>query len=253
MFFNELDLLEIRLNILDRYVDYFVIGESKQTFSGKEKPLIYPGNGERFGKWRKKVIYVEIPDGDFANAFERAAYQKDFLRSRLLFAETGMSWKLPNIKDDDIVYFGDLDEIWKPKEIADDKVYNLHQLNYSYFLNNRSSEEWVGTVVGKWGTIKQNTFNYWRAHHENVLSDGGWHFTNMGGPDQIRLKLESYDHQEFNTDQVKDNILARMAFGEDYVGRKVDWLGNPFSFSLDESELPTYILDNREKYASYFK
>lgn len=133
------------------------------------------------------------------------------------------------------------------------KVYNLKQLNYSYYLNYRSSEEWIGTVVGKWGTIKTNSFNYWRANHENVLEDGGWHFTNMGGADQIRKKLESYDHVEYNNDTVKDGIEGRMDYGLDYVGRARDWQGKEFSFHIDDVDLPKYLLDNKEKYKHLFK
>lgn len=178
--FNELDLLEIRLNILDTYVDRFVICEGRETFSGIEKPLNFLENLDRFKKWEDKIIYVAPDILETSDPFERAGYQKDVLRETISKCT----------KDDDIVYFGDLDEIWKPQEIGDE-VYNLKQLNYSYYLNNRSSEEWIGTVVGKWGTFKTNTVNHWRANHDNVLEDGGWHFTNMGGFDQILKKVSS--------------------------------------------------------------
>ena len=59
-FFNELDLLEIRLNILDEYTDYFVIGESYETFSGLKKPLYYYENRERFEKWNDKIKRAKI-------------------------------------------------------------------------------------------------------------------------------------------------------------------------------------------------
>jgi beta-1,4-mannosyl-glycoprotein beta-1,4-N-acetylglucosaminyltransferase len=243
-FFNELDLLEIRLNILDPYVDFFVIGESPETFSGKTKPLYLQDNIERFAKWKEKIIIVANQPFETNDSFERAAYQKDNLRETLLIMD--------DTDDDDIVYFGDLDEIWKPQEIKDDKVYNLCQLNYSYYLNNRSSEEWVGTIVGKWGTVKTNSFNYWRAHHDNVLDNGGWHLTNQGGEEQILKKLDAYDHQEANIPAVREGIKLRMDNGIDYLGRDKDWKGNPFTFWKDETELPKYLLDNKGKYEAYF-
>ncbi len=241
-FFNELDLLEIRLNILDPFVDYFVLAESPQTFSGKLKPFYYQDNKGRFAKWEHKIIRVEVLPKNFDDAFQRAAYQKDSLREALK----------DYAQDDDIVYFGDLDEIWTPQDV-DDRVYNLQQLNYCYYLNNRSSEKWVGTVVGKWKTIKTNSLNYWRANHTDELPDGGWHFTNIGGADQIRAKLEAYDHQEFNNEVIKNNLEFKIANGEDYVGRRVDWLGNPFVMWTSEIDLPKYILDNKEKYAHLLK
>jgi hypothetical protein len=242
-FYNELDLLEIRLNILDPHVDYFVLAECEETFSGKPKPLYYNENKERFIKWQHKIIHVLNNKIETNDSFERAGYQKDSIRKFLEHLD---------LKDDDIVYFGDLDEIWKPQDIKDDKVYNLKQLNYSYYLNNRSSEEWVGTIVGKWGIVKTNTFNYWRANHDNVLENGGWHWTNQGGEEQILKKLDAYDHQEANVPYVREGIKFRMETGVDYLGRDKDWKGNPFEFWVDESELPTYLLENKKKYKKYF-
>lgn len=236
-FNGEMDMLEIRFNILDPYVDKFLICESTHTFSGKKKPIYY-------GLTHPKAYLALAPNIDTDSAFERAGHQKDFLRHTL--SELGLD-------EEDIVYFGDVDEIWTPQEIKDDKVYNLRQLNYSYYLNNRSSEEWVGTIVGKWGTIKEHTLNYWRANHSHILDNGGWHFQNLNGADAIRKKLESYDHQEFNDEETKSLIEERMEKGEDYVGRSVDWKGRPFEFWQDESQLPKYLLDNREKYAHLFR
>lgn len=241
-FFNELDLLEIRLNTLDPHVDFFVICESYKTFSGKDKPLYYKENKERFAKWNHKIIHIVAPSIETEDSFERAGHQKDYIRK-----------SLKNLHAHDIVYFGDLDEVWTPQDIQDDRVYNLRQVNYSYYLNNRSSEEWIGTVVGRWSTIKTQSFNHWRAKHDNVLDDGGWHFTNMGGAEQIRKKLDAYDHQEFNNDDVKSQIEGRMERGEDYVGRGRDWQGAPFEFHTDEVDLPQYLKDNKEKWLHLFR
>ena len=65
IFFNELDLLELRLNILNDVVDYFVLTESPFTVSGNEKPLYYQENKDRFGKFNDKIIHnitKEIPN-----------------------------------------------------------------------------------------------------------------------------------------------------------------------------------------------
>lgn len=243
MLFNELDLLEIRLNILNEHVDKFVIGESTQTFSGKEKSLNFKANLSRFSNWKDKIIYVEIEPTDHESAFERAHFQKE----SLLGALNSMS-----LNDDDVVYFGDLDEIWKPQEV-DDKVYKLRQLNYSYYLNNRSSEQWIGTIVGEYKNIKEKGFNWNRANPSHYKDDGGWHFTNVGGLEQVLMKIEAYDHQEFNNEEVKTNLKARIENGEDYVGRNFDWQGSPFFFHIDESELPMYILSTKDKWKKLFR
>lgn len=249
-FFNELDILKIRLNILSPFVDYFVIGESKETFSGKSKKLFYQ-NSERFEKWKDKIIHLEIPLKETNDPFERAAFQKNYLKSVLEH----------RCNDEDIVFFGDVDEIWQYKRmfkedfagLPNDKVFNLQQLNYSYYLNNRSSEEWIGTVVGKWKIIKTNSVNYWRANHNYILSNGGWHFTNCIGYDNILKKLDSYDHQEANIPWVKDGLKARIEANTDYLGRTQDWTGKPFKMWLEEKELPEYILDNKDKYKHLWK
>lgn len=241
-FFNELDLLELRLNILDKDVDFFVLAESKETFTGHAKPLYYEENKERFTKWNDKIVHLVNGNIITDNPFDRAAYQKDNVRGVLKDLA----------KDEDLVYFGDLDEIWKPQEIKDDRVYNLTQFNYSYYLNYRSSEEWVGTIVGKWKTIKTNTINYWRATHTNILPDGGWHFTNMGGAEQIIKKLEAYDHANEVLPvlrQFKDyGVQDRIDKGYDYLGRPLDYWGKPYNFFVDESDWPQYLKENKDKY-----
>jgi hypothetical protein len=69
----------------------------------------------------------------------------------------------------------------------------------------------------------------------------------MGGPDQIKLKLESYGHQEYNNDSIKDRVVEMLDNGQDVLGR------TQFKFWIDESQLPKYLLDNKEKYKQFFK
>ncbi len=233
---GESDILEIRLNILDPHVDFFVLGQSTETFSGKEKPLYFDINDPRWDNWRDKIIEVVIPKLPLAGSFERAGFQKDYLRTAL-----------SHCKDDDIIYFSDVDEVWRPQT----EEGNLKQLNYSYYLNNRSSEEWVGTIVSKYKNLRD--LNEMRADHSVVLEDGGWHFTNMGGVEQILKKLASYDHVEFDTEDVRSKVAERMEKGEDYVGRGRDWQGNPFRMWWDEKHLPQYLLDNKAKWSHLFR
>jgi len=141
--------------------------------------------------------------------------------------------------------------VWKPQDIQDDKIYNLEQLCYSYYLNNRSSERWVGTVVGKWGTFKTNTVSYWRANHTNEIPNAGWHFTNLmvDGINTLFKKLESYDHcLEANIPWVRDGLQARIDANIDFLGRENDWQGNPFRMWKEEKDLPEYILKNKKQW-----
>ena len=250
-FNGEYDTLEIRFNVLSPYVDKFIIVEGIETFSGNPKPLYFLEQQERYDEWADKIIYNIVADYndpeiieqvnarvDYVDqpAFQRSFYQKESLRVTLANQ---------NPDDEDLVYYGDVDELWKPKEI-DDQVYKLRQLAYSYYLNNRSPEDWRGTIVTKWKNLKNGCLNDMRANPVNILEDGGWHFTNMGGLQAIKHKLESYDHQEVNIPWVKDGLEERLVMN-------VDALGRGFKFWKDESQLPQYILDNKQRYAHLWK
>lgn len=224
-------MLEIRFNLLNDYVDHFVLCESEQTFSGKWKPLYWAERDkDRFEKWESKVTHVVAPKKDFETPFDRAGYQKELLRVDIL----------DTCKANDIIYYGDVDEVWKPQK----KEGKLRQLAYSYYLNNRSSEDWQGTNVCKFKNLIN--LNTWRADHAIILEDGGWHWTNLGNLSFLLNKIESYDHQEVNIPWVKEGLQARMEANIDFLGRTHDWKGNEFKMWQSESDLPQYILDNRE-------
>jgi len=248
---DELDMLEIRLNILDPFVDFFVIGESYQTFSGKYKPLYYLDNEDRFARWNHKIIHHIMPYVETDDVFERTAIQKDSLRAAL-----------KGCKPDDVIYYGDCDEVPNPEIMpylcvtdtdvySSESIYKLEQWNYCYYLNQRSSECWQGTNVCKYKNLVN--LNELRANHQEVVPCAGWHWSNQGGIDKLRNKIASYDHQEMINEDVREKLEERMENGEDYLGRSRDWQGKPFEYWLDESELPKYIIDNKSKWIHLFK
>ncbi|MEN9913146.1 MAG: hypothetical protein RLY66_554 [Candidatus Parcubacteria bacterium] len=278
-FFNELDLLEMRLNILDPFVDHFVIVEATETFSGKPKPLYFADNKDRFKKWEHKIIHHVIRDTpvDKKELQDRLEYLKrknlstsidaqiinDVLNhntlgkgnidwTKELYQKESLKKALANIKDNDICYISDADEIWNPHAKMDyskDHLFRLRQYMYAYFLNNRSSENWIGPLVAKYKNIKNEYLNDLRSEKKTsytYVRNGGWHFTNMGGADQIRKKIESYGHQEYNNDTIKSRIEDMIRGNKDFIGRK-------FKFWVDESDLPKFILENRQKYAHLFR
>lgn len=265
-FSGEYDLLEIRLNIL-KDVDKFVIVEGAETFSGRFKPLYWiERDKDRFEEWESKIEYHVVTSYDDPGiiaqmserpyvdqpAFQRAFYQKESLRKVL---------ESLNPDDEDLVYYGDADEIWNPDVVPknftdydlggsfvhlDDNVYKLRQLAYSYFLNNRSVEDWRGTIVTKWKNLKNGCLNDMRANPVNILEGGGWHFTNLGGLEAIKKKIESYDHQEVNIPWVTEGLEERME-------SNVDFLGRGYKMWKDDSDLPQYILDNKDRYRQLWK
>lgn len=245
-FFNELDMLELRLDILGDYVDKFILVESRQTFTGIPKPLYYEENKERFAKWNNKIIHIVAPDIEI----RQVAYERHWLCYELIEAE------LMKYDVNDITFCSDLDEIWNPEilKVADNKAHSLEQLNYSYWLNYRSSEQWVGTLMSPVGNlfIGYNKMN--RTAKPNPLPNGGWHFTNMGGVEQIKKKVEAYDHgPEIPQEWFRGQIAERMANGQDYLARAADYQGKPFTFYVEEDKWPEWLKDNKEKFAHLCK
>lgn len=246
-FFNELDLLELRLQVLDPYVDKFILVESRQTFTGLEKPLYYSQEYDRFKQWNDKIIHIVAPNIEIKSL----AFERHWLAYALIEA-TLQTIGEPN----DIAFCSDLDEIWNPlilQEI-DDLPHSLAQLNYCYFLNQRSSEQWVGTLMSKIKNISVGFNKENRTTKPNILEAGGWHFTNMGGAEQILKKVQAYDHgPELNQDWLKEHTQTNIDQGLDYLGRKLDYYSRPFEFWVEEENWPTYLKENRDKYAKYLK
>ena len=124
----------------------------------------------------------------------------------------------------------------------------MRQKVYAYYFNNRSDEPWAGTLVTIYKNIKNACLNHLRTPRKTPyihLRNGGWHFTNMGGADQIRKKLESYGHQEYNTEKIKKEIEEKMRDNKDFIGRK-------FRFKKDGRDLPHYIIEHKDMYSDYF-
>jgi beta-1,4-mannosyl-glycoprotein beta-1,4-N-acetylglucosaminyltransferase len=278
-FFNELDLLELRLEMLDPYVDKFVIVECVETFSGKQKPLHFQDNKERFSKYLHKIYHhvtydppksfedlqQRILDPNVSNDIKdiciqalttsnvpkgevhwlKEFYQKEMIRFAI--EDAGAEYG-------DLCFVGDLDEIWNPEldysNIEKDRIYKLRQLVYVGYLNSKSNEPWAGTLLTKYDNIESACLNHLRTPSKTkytYIDDAGWHFSFMGGEERMKLKIESYGHQEFNNDEVKNKVKSNLDSGKDVLGRP------EFYYTLDESQLPKYILDNKQKYKHLFK
>lgn len=249
-FFNELDLLELRLSILDPYVDKFILVESRQTFMGQPKELFYFNNRHKFTKWNDKIIHIVAPDIDIKSV--------PFERHWLCYAL--MESLLQTIGDpEDISFFSDLDEIWNPEVIKNTMPYmndphSLEQLNYTYYLNMRSNEDWTGTLMTKIKNVFVGFNKLNRTAKPNPLPNGGWHFTNMGGKEQVIKKILAYDHgHEINPQWVIDHIDENMENGGDYLGRWTNYQGQEWKFWIDESQWPEYLKDNKATYIDLCK
>tara|TARA_B100000809_G_C14988922_1_gene477267 strand:- start:15 stop:893 length:879 start_codon:yes stop_codon:yes gene_type:complete len=280
-FFNELDILELRLNILDPYVDYFVLSEASVTHTGTSKPYYFEENNERFKKFLHKIIHLKITDtpDDFVKlniinnpkTFDEIELNKiyTFIHTqtkrfdiytqqdygRDFFQKECIRRGLYNCSDDDIIIFSDADEIPNPsilKNIIDldlNKFYTFKQNFYTYYINvsNEAESPWFGSKMGTYKNLKDFSYNELRAAENMPLENGGWHFSFMGGRDQVIKKLTSYSA----SDMVNSNVLDAVDYN---INNDID----PFFRSrlkpvtLDES-FPEYILKNKEKYRHLIK
>lgn len=258
LFFQELDLLEIRLNYLDRYVDKFLIIEACQTFSGNPKKFIFEDNAQRFAKFLHKIEYYKINDfhHNYSSVQKYLSKSGTLTHKKILqilnqhnhYSKDHLNWVLDSYHrecihfalqriadDDDIVFFSDLDEI-PSKLVFSEKQMNLLKKNlkvckqkeFRYFLNYYKDSEWLGSIAGRYKSIKNQSLNMLRIDskkdriiiHKDVISNGGYHFTSCGDISLIKEKIKSWGHQEFNNHLVCENIEKNIATGQDIFQRE---------------------------------
>lgn len=253
LFFNEIDLLSMRLNILKDHVDYFVITESDNTFSGNSKELFFEKNKNLFKEFEDKIIYnpVSIPS-DIAITWDREIWQRN------------SQWDIISkiTTDEDLILTSDVDEIPSVKILDNvekwfDKhnLYHFQQDMFMYYLNNFKTSNWFGTRACSKSILENRTIDDIRESTEIfgkltglVVQNAGWHFSYLGGEEQIKYKLESFSHQEFNNDNIKNNIQSSLMNNGDLFGRHV----NHTIIDID-TRLPIYITSNKEKYKNWIK
>ncbi len=245
---GEKDLFDIRYNVLKDYVDEFIVVECPSTFSNSPKPLYFE---EIRDKYEKVKYYVNDEDYtqeeiDYARSSPNTGGVPRWINEFL--QKESIKNALTHLNDDDMVFVGDVDEIWEPRLINDyTRLRKLKLRVYTYYLNLHSSEQFWGTVQCRYKDIKNECLNHIRngTPEKNTLDYCGWHFTNQGGIEAVRQKLfDQYNPEEFG-DQTYNSLPV--TFGvKDYIGRD-------FTFKVEEIDLPKYILDNREKYEHLFK
>ena len=118
-FFNETSLLTLRMEILNPYVDHFVISESPWTFSGREKPLYFEQFRDQYKKFEGKIIYQVNKDNDPNwNQWQRSFYQKGNILSDIA----------SSLKEDDIIISSDADEIPDLNKIDFQRILDTNHL-----------------------------------------------------------------------------------------------------------------------------
>ena len=256
-YFNEDHMVELRLNILDKYVDYFVISESTKTHQGKPKNINF--NISKFAKFKNKIKFLVADykkEIDFQNHTGGESPVEQHQRNYLING-------IKNASPDDLIILSDSDEIpdlSKIKYINKNKKFvAFSQKMFMYKLNLQNLEEsnWIGSKITQkknitsmqaLRNIKFKNYPFWRFDKYNLqIINGGWHFSFLQTPQQILEKIKSYSHGEFNNENINEkNIEEKILKNQDIFGRKTTLK----KIELDES-YPKYILDNKEKFSKW--
>ncbi|MDE3056281.1 MAG: glycosyltransferase [Verrucomicrobiota bacterium] len=248
IFYNELDILEIRLHEMAPYIDKFVLVESVETFSGKSKPLYYEENRERFAQYNDKIIHIVTNQKvDAKSRWDREYFQRNAITR-------GLHEAAPN----DIIFISDVDEIIRGEQIPHiisimqqaepHQVGRLEMANYSFHLNTKcvgeNGEKWHAAAVTKYahlcseGSIHCLPQNVRTERNAFALfPNAGWHLGWMGGEDFARLKLESFSHAEYDLPQYKTKEML-------LKGCNI----HRWKFAAIDDTLPRYVLDNLEDF-----
>ena len=287
MYFDEDLILDLRLNYLDQFVDYFIIVESIFNHNGNKRKALF--DIKKFRKFEKKIIYLLIDHNvdellninndkntddilglEIINALKRENYQRNFITNGLTDA-----------KDEDWIIISDLDEIpnLEVNKLRENKckIVFFRQLmiyyKFNLFLN---KFPWIGSKACKkkdlkspqWlRNIKDRNYPWWRidtlfsnTKYSNIkiFGNGGWHFSNIKTPEKIEKKLKSYlHHTEYEINPVGKEKIAKLIKQKKTVyNLKVDSRVNKFSEGntlekLDFNLLPKYIRDNLDNFADW--
>ena len=287
MFFDEEQILDLRLNVLNETVDFFVIVESIYNHRGEKRELIFDKN--KFSKFKNKIIYIihdEIPkqvetvnqndsEGEknrkyIMNAVYRENSQRNYISQGIKEAEKN-----------DIILISDVDEIPKFENINIREITNKiimfkqYMFHYKYNLV-LPNFKWTGTkAVRKKNLISpqwlRNTkdrnypiyridtfFSKKKYNNIKIIEDGGWHFSNIKTPKMLNHKFRSYLHHiEFDKAKINENDIQKLINNKQAVyNLAVDQRGSKVGNgaileNFDNKKLPLYIRNNKEKFRDW--
>ena len=258
-FFNEENVLDLRLNILNEFVDFFVIVESTTDHQGNEKKLNF--DIRKFKKFEKKIIYIVVEDT--SDIIKKSHIGQNSLVER--HQRNSILKGLNNCDDNDLVIISDVDEIpdLNKLNLFDKKNYAVFsQKKFDYKLNllNETEGDWHGSKIclkkklksPQWlRGLKFKKYPFWRfdkIKNIQIIKDGGWHFSYLQSPDKIIKKIASFSHGEWNKSE-----FANIQNIEEKIRNQKNIFDLEFSYkkvNLD-STFPKYIIENRDKFKEW--
>lgn len=229
IFYNELDMLKYRIELLSSIVDYFIIVESKYTFSGIEKELYYNNNKELFDN--HKVIHI-IED-NAPHIFPNINIEKNEQWINEYYHRNCIKKGIEQLKlkEEDIIIISDLDEIPDPETLKkiknneiDVSINCLEQDMYYYNLNSKLMNKWYHSKIMRFKDLNEQnlTISQIRIGFYSIIFNGGWHLSYFGDKYYIQNKIKNFAHQEYNNPEYNelDKIQEKINESKDIFNRK---------------------------------
>jgi beta-1,4-mannosyl-glycoprotein beta-1,4-N-acetylglucosaminyltransferase len=287
MYFDEEIVLDLRLNTLNEFVDYFVIVESKFTHSGDRRELKF--NHKKFEKFKHKIIYLiydQLPSQiEKINVEDKADVKSTKYIFNAAYRENGqrnyIEKGLINAKKNDLILISDVDEIPNLSKINFNKINKkiiLFRQDMFYYKFNLHFPNliWTGTKGCKkkdllnpqWlRNVKDRKYSFFRIDtffsknkytSIKVINNGGWHFSYLKTAKEIEHKLKSYlHHREFDEDplsvkKINEIIKNKKAIYDLSVDKSLSKIGDGSKLEKFElNKLPTYIQKNLDNYREW--
>ena len=249
LFNGEFDMIELRMNIIGDYVDFFMIVQSNRTFQGVVKE--YFGFADhRFDKWRTKIFLCNVDGSKYLGQHWGEDYV-DFVRDA-----TKNALMQCDAKDNDVIILGDLDEIPNLRKFFGEPGVEkmpaaLEMKFYYYYLNCRIYDYWNLPKIFRFGMFKSERFSLLRRRTDiRTIPDCGWHFSYMGGAESIQHKIRTGGDPMSTNPKYSDieHIKACMEQPKDLYDR-----GFKLSFVRIDDSYPEYILKNIDKFRSQIR
>ena len=287
MYFDEDLILDLRLNTLNKFIDYFVIVESIYNHKGEKRKLKF--NINKFKKFNKKIIYLihnQIPSEIKQIKKNDSEHEKNtkYIFNAIFRENSQRNYILKGLrkaKDNDIILISDVDEIPNLKKVnfktlKNKLIFFKQEMFYYKFNLKLPNYNWIGTKSCKkkylknpqWlRNIKDRKYPFYRLDaffsdkkftNIEIIKNGGWHFTNIKTAEQIRYKLKSYlHHREFEVNpitkkQIEKLIKNRIAIYDLKLDKRSQKIGQGSKLQkYNLKKLPTYIIDNKNKYKKW--
>jgi len=279
MFFDENMLLDIRLNILDKYVSKFIICEATYNHSGKKKKLNF--NINNFSKFKSKIEYIildkipnnlkKIDKNDSLELIESKTLDNALIREN--FQRNYTYEKIVKYDDNDLILINDLDEIPNLENFEYKNKITIFKQKMFYFKLNLLYKDlsWTGSKICKkkhllspqWlRNIKTRKYPMWRMdilfskkkyNDMQIVDNGGWHFTNIKTAAEIHSKMKNflhhfeYEKSGFNARDIEKLIVEKKAiYNYSADQRENKWSNSSQLIKTDLNTLPKYILENKK-------